>query len=489
MVPATVRPVAPSAAANPTLLTFGRADLTAILLVAATTGFAHAVTWSHITYDTGAFRLVAIACIALLAALLFLGGPITPQTYAVLGASLAIAVMLQFVWMLTLAPVFYPAADVDRRPYHVGQTFMILGLATLALGFLQNNRHLEIARNLLLYGGFLLTGAFILTLSPNPNIDVYNLHRQAATDLLSGTSPYTLSQPVPDSYMPWLRWTAYPYPPVPLLAQIPAHAFLQETRWTNLLAMAATAFLVAHTARTVGIPAVVSDTIGALVLLQPRTWFILEQSWTEPISAALLVGAVHAYVRNRLTLASILFGVAAVSKQYMIVLAPLLLFLPKFHKKEILIAAATAIGTLLPFLLWNAQGFWHGVVESQLDTPVRLGASNSIAAYLLREHRIELATWFAFSLWTLCPLLASYWRRTVPLVPIAAFTLSLALLFNFGKQAFANYYWIMTALSGLLLALLPIYATREREPWILTVLARKQPLDSSTRSRIEHKPH
>ena len=479
-------PEAPSPALNPPAKTLSQGDITVILLVVATSAFGYAAHWSHITYDTGAFRLIAVASLALLAALVLLGTPITTQTYAVLAAAIAAALVAQFVAFLSLPPVFYPSPEADRTPYHVGQTLMILGLAALALSFVRNNQQLTLARNILLYGGFLVTGAFILTLSPDPAIDVYRLHRQAATDLLSGTSPYTLSQPVQDSYMTWLHWSAYPYPPVPLLAQVPAHALLQETRWTNLIAMAATAFMITRIARHAGLPGTVSDAIGALVLFQPRTFFILEQAWTEPISAALLVGAVHAYVRNQLTLSSILFGFAAVSKQYMVVLAPLLLFLPKFRKKEILIAAAAAAATLLPFLLWNAQGFWHGVVDSQLDTPVRLAASNSIAAFLQREHEIEVATWVGFTLWILVPLAASLWRRTIPLAPIAAFTVSLALLFNFGKQAFPNYYWLLAALSGLLIALLPAFARREPEPWIIRLLQRHEPSQPATTTPAEH---
>lgn len=467
----------PSDSAQPAAKSaLGRGDITAILLVIATTAFGHAVMWGQVTYDTGAFRFVAVATIAVLAAFVFMGGNLTPQTYAVVGASAGVALMMQFLAMLTLPPVFYPVAGLDRDPYHLGQALMILGLAAFALSFVRPNKYLRIARNVLLYGGFLITGAWVLTLSPEPGIDVFRLHRQAATDLLAGTSPYALSQPVGDSYMTLQNWTAYPYPPITLLVQVPAHAFLEETRWTNLFAMAATAFMVTRIARTAGLPGNISDSLGALVLLQPRTFFILEQAWTEPITAALLVGAVHAYVRNRLTLASILFGLAAVSKQYMIVLAPLLLFLPKFRKKEIAIAAAAAILSMLPFLLWDAHGFWHGIVESQLDTPTRLHDSNSIAAYLQRHHQVTFPNWVAFSAWILVPLAASYWKRTIPMVPIAAFTASLALLFNLGKQGFSNYYWLMAALSGLTLSLLPFYADRQGEPWIFTKRSwRKRP--------------
>ncbi|HZH02474.1 MAG TPA: hypothetical protein VEY30_01740, partial [Myxococcaceae bacterium] len=223
------------------------------------------------------------------------------------------------VWQLSHWMLRPPAT---RVPWDVGWVLPVSGAAVLSAVTLVAGAGARRAGLVLLVCLYSVCGAWMLSHSPPPAIDVYVFQRDGAAALLRGENPYGLT--FPDIYGrassffygPGISVNGrlqfgYLYPPLSLLLALPGHLFFGDYRYSQLGANALAGLLMA-TAR----PGRWSGAALFFYLFTPRSLFILEQGWSEPFVVLGLAAATFAACR-RPRLLPWAFGLFLAVKQYL----------------------------------------------------------------------------------------------------------------------------------------------------------------------------
>jgi len=403
-------------------------------------------------YEARALALVTAAAAIAAAAAIWLrrGAPEEPgfQVQAIFGAGCAWGLACQ----LFVNPTFYG----DVRAFAGG--FRWLALAGLVLLSAYLCRHLRAslvrARFLLLLGCFAVMGVAVLRASPRPWVDVWVIQQGGAEALRHGLNPFSVSYPniygaltskmlAPELFLNG-RIAAYPYPPLTALVDLPALALFGDVRYAGLSLMVVGAWMLARAGG-----GVTGELAALFVLFQPRTFFVLEQAWTEPLLFAAFAACALALARGEGPLvAGALLGVLAASKQSSpFLVLPLAFALPAQGRRRALVtAAAIAAALLVPFALWDLRGFVRGVVLYQLWQPFRADALSLAAALAhLRPGEYPALTYAGLALGAAMLAVSLRARTHLAQAAAAAAAAWLALLL-LSKQAFCNYYWLAVAL-------------------------------------------
>jgi hypothetical protein len=376
-------------------------------------------------------------------------------------------------WLAVLLIVLLVAGALDRPGVfinaasgigaaHAAQQWGLVALVAAFLPRLRRGGDLPVG----VVGAGVLTAilfrGWIIRASPEPAIDVWWQFQQSAAHLLAGLNPYTT--PVEDPTGAAERFgyvvRGYAYPPGTLLVQTLAFAAFGDVRYASLVADLVTAALVWSIARPVR--QTTAALLALLVLHQPRSLFVLEQSWQEPLLAACLAATAALLLRRAAgtpvgVLVGVLAGVALSLKQYLVVfVAPFLL-----RCGDRATVAALLIGGLvpwLPFLLWDAPAAVQHGLWFQLQTPFRpdgltlLSALHVVTGVTPGKQLAAVAgvaTSVALAWHTRTAAPAGAWLRAGTMAMLVAFLL--------GSQAFANYYHLIAML------LLVLVAVRLRE--------------------------
>lgn len=398
-----------------------------------------------------ALALVALAFALFFAAVLLprVAGPAAASGAPFLRTLAVIGLALQVTLLATSSPAMYLRADEAAR-----QTFTAgvaaLGLVGAAILWSARGWRFGILLAGLVAIHFAL-GVWILRHSPNPAIDVHLFHRYAIDALRSGENPYAITFPdiyrTGDFYGPGLSIDGrlqfgFPYFPLTLLISVPGQVFGKDPRFAQLATMEVAAILMAC-ARPRGF----GPLAAVLYLTSPRIFFVLEQSWTEPIVVfGLAVVTVAACRWTRAV--PFLFGAFVALKQYLVFALPaacLLVGAPiRWRRVVVLLAKGAAVGgaITLPFVLWNPAAFWKSVVALQFHQPFR-GDALSVLAWWAAQGHPPPSSAVAFAVAAAAAGLA-VWRlpRTA-----AGFSAAVAAtffaFFATNKQAFCNYYFFV----------------------------------------------
>ena len=378
------------------------------------------------------------------------------QTRGLLGAGLAVGLGSQ-LHALHLAPGAAP------HPYLVSVTWATVAVA-LSYALPRPPPLLVRWRFPLLLLLFLGQAAVIFAYHQLPLVDVW-LFRQAGTGALAhGANPYQVV--VPNIYghdrfygpaaLQDGKVVVYPYPPLIALLDLPAAVLLGDVRWTCVAATIVAAALISRLG-----DGLTAELAGLLVLFQPRTLWVAEVSWTEPVLLACAAGTLLALRRwsrsppEGWAAGGAAFGLLLASKQYTPLLAlPLAFAAPRGGRLRAAFLAASVLAvTLLPFWLWNPAEFWRDVVVTQFLQPFRRDALSWLAAWARwRGGTPSTAIGFAAA----GVAVAAGLRARPSLVQAAATASSAFLLFLlFNKQAFCNYYWLAAGLLAATAALEP----------------------------------
>ena len=302
---------------------------------------------------------------------------------------------------------------------------------------------------------FVAMGWTVLAASPNPTIDVWSIQQEGARAILGGDNPYTATYTNPYDNETLFgsamvdasgRLSVFPYPPLTFLLGAPALLLFHDVRIVFLAAMA----LAAWALRRLG-KGEISELAALLLLLQPTTFFVLEQSWTEPLVLAAF-GATVLAIRalgqrpSGAAAVGVAGGVLAAAKQYSpILVLPLAFALPRRARwRSVSMAAGVALATLLPFVLWDPQEFWHDVVAMQVQQPFRFDALSWLVPIAVALQRPLSAAWGFVGVGILLALLLRPGASLAQVVRVAAAAFLTLVLFN--KQAFCNYYWLVVGL-------------------------------------------
>lgn len=202
-------------------------------------------------------------------------------------------------------------------------------------------------------------------ISPAPHIDVW-VYTQIASDLLlQGINPYTYTD-FPRLYEDHIA--TFFYPPMTLFTLAPFQWLLGDIRWGLWVALGVTSLSFFLIARTLQKTLASSLGIAAFFLAFPGNLFLLEQSWTDPVSLMWASLSASAWVRNRRLLGFVLLGVFLSCKHYNLLFLPALLSIPlarwplskttlKNHLADWGVTGISTLASIAPFLWIDFSGF------------------------------------------------------------------------------------------------------------------------------------
>lgn len=294
-------------------------------------------------------------------------------------------------------------------------------------------------------------GIWFLRKGGQPEIDVHEFQQQGCAALARFENPYTLTfrNLYPDDtpfYAPGLAvhgrlQFGFIYPPLSLYMAMPGWLLTGDHRYAQWLALVLAGALVLR-AR----PSPVAVVAVALLLLAPRSLFVLEQAWTEPFVLLGLAAVLYVALRRPQWLPWAL-GMWLSSKQYLVLVAPLaLLVLPQPWSWQTVWAtswrALAVVAALhLPWWLASPQAFAKSVVWLQMLQPFRADSLSLLAAFA-HNGQPPLPTWVCF---VAAGLVVAFvlWRAPRTASGLAAGLAAVFLTFLLlNKQAFWNYYFL-----------------------------------------------
>jgi hypothetical protein len=196
-----------------------------------------------------------------------------------------------------------------------------------------------------------------------------------------------------------------------------------------------------------------------IFLFTPRIFFVLEQSWTEPLVVLLAVAVVWC-ATHRPAWTFIVVGLLIASKQYMLFLLPLMvLLIPPASPRRVWAQACgwtlgTAFAVTAPLAFWNFPAFLWDVGLAQWYQVFRVDALSYAAVYarMFGHSPSQFLPYIALGV-----ALLLIWRygSHSPAGFAAALALGLGLFFAFNKQAFCNYYFLVVGVLCCALAAMP----------------------------------
>lgn len=295
------------------------------------------------------------------------------------------------------------------------------------------------------------SGAWLIENLPYPFIDVFVFQQNSSRALINGENPYLLTVPYIygdlSGYSTELvrdGWFTFgsPYPPLSIYLSSIGYVFWGDIRYSHLLAFLLSGALIAflQSGRT-------SKLAAYLFLFMPRSFYVLEMSWTEPLVVFLFTATIYCALYHPRWLA-IPAGLLFVSKQYMLFFVPLILMLLPYKAawsvwiKRIAQIAFVGLVVTAPLAFWSFHSFVWNIVSVHLKQMLRLDALTYLAMYT-RITNVEPSQWIGFAVLVFC----FYWTwRFFPRTPAgfsSAFAFCLLTFFAFSKQAFCNYYYLV----------------------------------------------
>lgn len=277
-------------------------------------------------------------------------------------------------------------------------------------------------------------------------LDVYRSHEAAADAVRAGENPYTDAVVVVDgspNAEPGDLIVGYSYPPVSLAGYVAGDLLAGDPRWVSVFAISG----VVGSMAWVGFRRF-PDVVGLVLLLLvavPLNRAIVWSGWTEPVSLVLLVSGVMLWRREWLS--PLLLGLALASKQYLVVLVPLIVMVDTRPWRRSLTTLGVAGLTLVPALIADASSFWFTMVTRPLGLGFRVDTRSLSGAFADLGVSFEIPTWVMLGgVLAVSGLLArrihsrSDLLAAIAVVLTVTFTLSLA---------FTNYWWLVQWLAGM----------------------------------------
>jgi hypothetical protein len=364
-----------------------------------------------------------------------------------LGAALVVQFVLLFFWPPSTAPALQ--LDANLLPFRIGLVAALL----LALFELTDVQPLHRTRLVALFAFWTMAALWVIAITPVPGNDVWWFQQIGSQALLNGTDPYSVQMPnifgprspyyAPETMVGDHLTFGLPYPPLSLLLTLPGYFLFGDVRYALLAAVVLAAALIA-TLR----PGPLARGAALLFLFTPRSFFILAQSWTEPILVLLLVVVVTLSLRRHLlALVPIALGSLLAVKQHLALVLPIAVLLvpPPRTWKRLARGAGVAIGLAaaitLPFLVWDPAGFWRSLVALQVQQPFRSDAL-SYLAWLRLDNPANSSVLGFFGIIPPAVLAVSRAART-PAGFAGTVGVVYLFFFAFNKQAFANYYYFV----------------------------------------------
>ena len=244
---------------------------------------------------------------------------------------------------------------------------MVAGVVAVLVGALVV-RSPRAAAVLLLMGVIWIGAGGDLASQPN---DVVAAHEAATARVLDGDSPYRdlgVVESNPSNYGAAID--GYSYPPVAL----GVYGLLgRVVGGPGIVTVVLWVVIVGWAMRRYGVESLAAPALA----LVPGLALSAEYTWTEPLTALLVLGALVVGAGDR---RAGLLGVAFASKQYLALALPALVVAWWRRRRWLVVAAVAAAVVSLPLLL-DVGGAFDALVGFHLDRPVRTDSTN-LAGYL-----------------------------------------------------------------------------------------------------------
>ena len=365
---------------------------------------------------------------------------------------------LSIVWLGLVAMTFHAVNDeVLIYPivaWALGRKMQVvaLGLLVTYLPFLTGRwrepRAVRVARFAAFAIAIAAAGTDAIRASPSPRIDVWTVQQMGAAELKAGHNPYQ-TVAVRDTGPRLGDDVPYVYPPVQLYLTLPAYALLGDVRYTMLaaLVLAGVGMRYITSRARAELPSIAEDAPALYLWLMPKLFFILEQSWVDPVQVMLIVLTIAAHVGKRPYLTALLLGFVVASKQTMFWAVGLTGVLLGFDRRQWAVTVAMGAALVAPFALLDFRALKHANFDFLNQLPSRPDAL-TFNTWYLRTFSREMSKAVGFSLAGLVSVFAM-WRMRGSAARLAlAVATTYAFFFAFNKWAFANYYFLISSLTA-----------------------------------------
>ena len=304
-----------------------------------------------------------------------------------------------------IAGVFHGWAAPSWPLYTIGAPwpFELIAVGFLGLGATYTLRlrgptsaRVTAARRGLALALFAAGCGLTLHLSPAPRIDVFTLQTEGAKALLAGANPYA-SIAVPDTnpHNP-AGPVPYTYPPLQLLLTTAGLLLGGDVRCAMAVALvvAALALLLATPA---GGPGAAADAPALSLMAGSSVFFVLEQSWVDSTGLGLLAAGTVLVQRRRCMAGALVLGLAAATKQPLVVALPLLGLLPGLSRRHLAGAAAAAATPWLLFAVADLRALFASTVAYLAALPPRPDALTLFGKMAFANYYFLVAGLFALA--------------------------------------------------------------------------------------------
>ncbi len=285
-----------------------------------------------------------------------------------------------------------------------------------------------------------LVRLFMIWSSPAPAIDVYDYLKNGALGFMHGQNPYSMQF---NQLYKNVTADFYSYLPGMIFLTLPFVAVFNDPRYSLVFAEIICALLIYKLTK-----GKVNGRIGALLILNnPISLYMIEQSYTEPLILLLLLAFAYFLKELKNSLTVFTLGFLLATKQYAIFLVPIVCRLINSSRRclaKLMTAFLVAGIIILPFFFWNKEDFIHDAVMLQYNFPARYEGL-SFFSFL---YRFGISYNFIWSTLIIVPLLLLIYSRRVKNLSMFFFLSSFAfsVFFFFNKWAFVNYYYLVSQL-------------------------------------------
>jgi len=363
------------------------------------------------------------------------------------------------------------------RMIHILSGIGLIAAVTYLWRAWDRRRRIAAGRFVLLLLIALVVRGLMLKSSPDPRIDVFTSQSAGAKGLLLQLTPkeqrqetlqclaetpaeahalqqrrnvYAMTFPSP--YKNVKDFDHYGYPPPTIYVNALSWLAFKDVRvgwlWCDLLG-ALCIYLLAARMSPGPKHRRFRELLTLAFLFMPRSLYVLEQSWTEPLVVASLgVLALLLARPSNFILRGVAMAVWFGSKQYVVLALPLLVRLRRCRLAAWIVAAVVGMGLFLPFALWDWDAMYQDLAGFFLRSEGRPDALSIYGA--VKRYGHEIPWWVVAPLWLggvsffTCKM-----KRTLASMLFSVASLWLY-FFILGKQAFMNYWYLI--LFTLLLA-------------------------------------
>jgi len=221
----------------------------------------------------------------------------------------------------------------------------------------------------------------VLFVSPDPVIDVYTWLRDASGHVLHGRNPYSsdISTPYGTKRAIFYQVPEPPdprppaYPPLPFLLCLPLRALTLDVRWANIIGDLTASIALFGVAAHRGRPSL--GLVSACLFSNlPRSMWIIEQAWYEPMLAGLfgLGFWLIEYGARRRWFGFILLSLALTGKQFGLPLLLPLAWSQRRHWRMLLTGLIVSGLLMLPWIIWSPHDFFDVILFKHLHRSPQL---------------------------------------------------------------------------------------------------------------------